>query len=94
MAIDFLTAVIGEGETKARSYLVAGDRRTISELRQSAQISVRSANWIVQQCAFSGDTGYLDALLTVPSGQQAVRVRLIRTGDEWRVEDIEPAPAS
>lgn len=94
MANDFLSAVLGANEAKARSYLAAGDGRGIAELRQAAQITDNPTGWTSQRCGFSGDTGYYDAELKVPDRQQAVRVRLIRKGGEWRVDGIEPAPPS
>ena len=94
MAVDFLGAVLGQNEAKARSYLVAGDGRGVAELRQAAQITDTPTGWTSRACGFSGDTGYYEAELKVPDRQQAVRILLIRKGDEWRVAGIEPAPPS
>src|SRR5688572_24815087 len=92
MANDFLSAVLGANEAKAQSYLAPGDGRGIAELRQAAQIADNLTGWTSQGCGFSGDTGYYDAELKVPDGQQAVRVRLIRESGEWRIDGIEAAP--
>ena len=94
MANDFLSAVLGENEAKAQSYLAAGDGRGVAELRQAAQITDSPTGWTSRGCGFSGDTGSYEAELKAPERQQAVRVLLIRKGDEWRVAGIEPAPPS
>ena len=70
MAIDFLGALIGRSELKARSYLAAGDRRGVSELRRSAQISAQPTSWTMGRCAFGGDAGYVDVHLHLSDRQQ------------------------
>src|SRR5215207_6464798 len=72
MAIEFLGALIGRSELKARSYLAAGDRRGVAELRRSAQISEQPTSWTMGRCAFGGDAGYVDVHLHLSDRQQIV----------------------
>jgi hypothetical protein len=93
MAVDFIFALISRSELKTRSYLAAGDRRGVAELRRSAQISADPTRWTMGRCAFTGDTGYRDVQLHLSDRQQVVRILLRREGAEWRVAGIEPAPS-